>query len=70
MLSLKRKPSRLVLINILFSSFIFGTIYEIDENRNEIRVMNLNAKNTITKLTMRLGNFKIAFRTMLTCGSQ
>ena len=57
------------LVNMESSSFIFGTIYELDGD-NETWVMNLETKNTITKLAMQPGSYKIAFRTKKTFGSK
>ncbi len=57
------------LINLVSSSYIYGTIYEMDEG-NEKWVINLDTKNTTTKLTMQPGNYKIAYRTKVTFGSK
>ncbi len=58
------------LVNLVSSSFIYGTIYEIDKEGKEKWVINLDTKNTTTKLTMQPGNYKIAYRTKVTFGSK
>ena len=58
------------LINIISPSFIFGTIYSLDEEKKESWVINLDTKNTTTKLAMQSGSYKIAYRSKRTSGSK
>ena len=57
------------LVNLISSSFVYGTIYEI-RDKHEIWVTNLDTKNTSTTLAMQPGDYKIAFRTKDTFGSK
>lgn len=58
------------LINLVSPSYIYGTIYELDEEGKEKWVINLDTKNTTTTLAMQPGNYKIAYRTKVTFGSK
>jgi len=58
------------LVNLSSPSFIFGTIYELDDSGKENWVINLDTKESITTFAMQPGNYKIAFRTKNTFGSK
>ena len=57
------------IVNLISSSFIYGTIYQLIDN-NEQWVINLDTSATTTTLTMQPGDYKIAYRTKNTFGSK
>ncbi len=58
------------LLNVSSPSRIYATIYLIEEDRKERWVINLDTKNTTTKLAMQSGSYKIAYRSKNTFGSK
>ncbi len=70
-----RKTTNLIieapgLLNVISPSHIFATIYSLDINKKETWVINLDTKNTTTKLAMQSGSYKIAYRSKNTFGSK
>jgi len=57
-------------LNVSSPSHIYATIYLIEEDLKERWVINLDTKNTTTKLAMQSGSYKIAYRSKNTFGSK
>ncbi len=58
------------LLNLVSPSYIYATMYQVDSDGFEKWVINLDTKNTTTKLAMQAGSYKIAYRSKNTFGSK
>jgi len=70
-----RKTTKIIveapgLLNIISPSFIYATIYSLNDDKKEVWIINLDTKNTTTKLAMQSGSYKIAYRSKNTFGSK